>query len=80
MRPAESAFGVVYVTGNEPFTFLSIQTGDGVMHRIHNDTSDVYRALQKLQGQKVHVLFRPSVAPEDSSALIIERYELVKDH
>jgi hypothetical protein len=79
-RPAESLVGVLYVTGNEPFTFLSIQTEDGAMHRIHKDTTELSRALQKLQGQKLRVRFRPPAGAADSSALIIERYEIVKDH
>lgn len=78
-RPAESIVGVVYVTGNEPFTFLSVQTDDGVMHRIHKDTTELYRELQKLQGQKVLLQYRRPAADADSSAMDIERYEIVKD-
>jgi hypothetical protein len=78
-RPAESVVGVLCVTGNEPFTFLSIQTDDGAMHKIQKDSTELYRALWKLQGQKVRLHYRPPAADADSSAITVERYEIVKD-
>lgn len=79
-RPAPTVVGVLFVAGNEPFTFLSIQTDDGVMQKIREDTTELYRALQKLQGQRVRLRFRPPVAGADSLAMTVEQYEIVKDH
>ena len=79
-RPVESVVGIVCVTGNEPFTFLSIQTDDGVMHKIQPDTTELYRALHKLQGQRVRLRFRPPVAGSDSLALSVEQFEIDKNH
>ena len=78
-RPAESLAGVIAVTGNEPFTFLSIQTDDGAMHRIRKDTTELYQALRKLQGQRVRLRMRPPVAGADSLAMTVDQYEIVKD-
>ncbi len=79
-REAKSMVGVLCVAGNEPFTFLSVLTKDGIMHRIQKDTTALYLALQKLQGQMVQIRFTHPAAGADSSALIVERYEIVEDH
>jgi hypothetical protein len=69
--------GVVYVTGNEPFTNISVQTEDGRMHTIHKDTTALYAGLWKLQGQKLRIRFRPVDPKSDTTHMIIERYEIV---
>jgi hypothetical protein len=79
-RAAQSVAGVVYVTGNEPFTFLSLQTDDGVMHKIQKDTTELYRSLRKLQGQRVRLRLRAQAVGSDSLAMNVEQYEIVKDH
>jgi len=70
--------GVLYVTGNEPFTQLSLQTADGVMHPINRDSTKVYTDLWKLQGRKVEVFCRPLLRKSISPSLIIERYHVVE--
>jgi hypothetical protein len=79
-RPEGSLVGVLCVTGNEPFTSLSLQTSDGAMHGIQKDTTDIYRALQNLQGHKVRLRIRLQSTATDTSALIVEEYELAEDH
>jgi hypothetical protein len=69
----------VYVIGNEPFTNLSLQTDDHRIRIIQKDTTELYRELWKLQGQKVRLHFRPMNAPSDSTHVILERFELIKD-
>jgi hypothetical protein len=75
-----SVVGILYVTGNEPFTSLSLQTDGGRMLRIREDTTAVYRELRRLQGQKLRVQFRSSDATSDTSSISVERYDLVKVH
>lgn len=72
-----SVVGIVCVTGNEPFTELSLQSEAGGMIKIRNDTSRVYRELRKLQGQKLRVQFRPPESKSDTSSISVERYDLV---
>ena len=79
-REVRSVVGTLYVTGNEPFTNLSLQTDGGGMLRIRNDTTAVYRELRRFQGQKMRVQFRSNDAKSDSSSIVVERYELVKMH
>jgi hypothetical protein len=71
--------GTVYVIGNEPFTDLSIQTDDRRVRIIQKDTTESYRRLWKLQGQKFRIHFRPAKAASDSTHIILEQFELVKD-
>jgi hypothetical protein len=71
--------GILYVTGNEPFTHLSLQTDDGRMHEIDRDSTLVYGSLWKLQGHKVRAVVRLAGQKRDSSLIIIERFDLVKD-
>ena len=73
-----SVIGIVYVTGNEPFTTLSLQTDGGRMLRIRKDTTAVYRELRKLQGQRLRVLFRSLDAASDTLSISVERYDLFK--
>jgi len=73
-----SVVGIVYVTGNEPFTNLSLQTDGGRMLRIRKDTTAVYRELRRLQGQKLRVQFRSLDAMPDTSSILVEKYDLVK--
>ena len=77
-QEARSVVGILYVTGNEPFTNLSLQTDGGAMLKIRKDTTAVYRELRKLQGQKLRVQFRSIEAKSDSSSIVVERYDLVK--
>ncbi|TSA19524.1 hypothetical protein D4R75_09015 [bacterium] len=70
--------GVLYVTGNEPFTNLSLRTDDGGMHVIQKDTTVFYSELWKLQGLKLRVRFRPVASKSDSLSIIVERYDIVK--
>lgn len=70
--------GVLYVTGNEPFTNLSLRTEDGGMHVIQKDTTVFYSELRRLQGVKLRVRFRPVASKSDSSSIIVERYDIVK--
>lgn len=69
--------GVVYVTGNEPFTNISVQTEDGKMHTIRKDTTALYAGLWKLQGQKLRIRFRPVDSKSDTTHIMIERYDIV---
>jgi len=70
--------GIVCVTGNEPFTRISLQTETGAMLNIQEDTTMVYRGLRQLQGQKLRVEFRPAASTSDTSFITLERYDLVK--
>lgn len=70
--------GIIYVTGNEPFTNLSLRTEDGAMHMIQKDTTAIYSELWRLQGLKLRVRFRPVASKPDSSSIIVERYDIVK--
>jgi hypothetical protein len=70
--------GIIYVTGNEPFTNLSLRTEDGGMHIIQKDTTVFYSELWKLQGLKLRVRFRPVASKSDSLSIIVERYDIVK--
>jgi hypothetical protein len=79
-QPGRSIVGVLFVAGNEPFSRLSLETSDGVIRAIQQDTSAVYSQLWKLQGQKVRVWQRQAVTSSDSLSLLIERFDLVKDH
>ena len=69
--------GTVYVIGNEPFTDLSIQTDDRRVRIIQKDTTELYRRLWKLQGQKCRIHFRPVNAVSDSTHIILEQFETV---
>jgi hypothetical protein len=71
--------GTVYVIGNEPFTELSIQTDAGRICIVQKDTSQLYRRLWQMQGQKLLIHFRPMSTTSDSTHIIPERFELVKD-
>jgi hypothetical protein len=77
-QEVRSVTGILYVTGNEPFTNLSLQTDGGGTLRIRKDTSAVYRELWKLQGQKLRVEFRSFESKSDTLSISVERYELVK--
>lgn len=74
-----SLTGVLYITGNEPFTEISLQTVDGRMHVIQKDTSDIYLSLRRLQGKKVRLQFRLPQARTDSSLILVQQYDLVTD-
>jgi hypothetical protein len=78
-REVRSVVGILYVTGNEPFTVLSIQTDGGGVLRIRKDTAAVYQELWKFQGQKLRVRFRSVGSKSDTSSITVERYELVKN-
>ena len=71
--------GTVYVIGNEPFTDLSIQTDDRRIRIVQKDTTELYRRLWKMQGQKLRIHFRPVDSASDSMHIIPEYFELVKD-
>lgn len=70
--------GTLYVTGNEPFAMLALQTDGGGVFKIQNDTTAIYHSLWKLQGQKVLLRCRPVDTKSDTASIIVERYELVK--
>jgi hypothetical protein len=74
-----SLVGVLLITGSEPFTDLSLQTESSRMYAIRKDTTAFYDNLRKLQGRKVQVWYRRTIPSLETSAIIIERYELVKD-
>ncbi|MBM4159777.1 MAG: hypothetical protein FJ217_01630 [Ignavibacteria bacterium] len=76
---AQELTGILYVTGNEPFTQLSLQTPDGVMHPINKDSTRVYTELLKLQGRRVEVSCRPLLRKSIKPTLIIERYRVVEE-
>lgn len=76
---AGSLTGTLFVTGNEPFTDISLQTVNGRMHVIRRDTTALYSTLRGLQGKKVRLLFRLPVARSDSSLIIVEHYDLVTE-
>jgi hypothetical protein len=78
-RVTSVLIGTVYVMGNEPFTDLSIQTDDRRVRIIQKDTTELFRRLWKLQGQKCRIHFRPVNAVSDSTHIILEQFELVKD-
>ena len=71
--------GTVYVIGNEPFTNISIQTDDRRMRIVQKDTTELYRRLWKMQGQKLRIHFRPVNTVSDSTHIILQHFELVKD-
>lgn len=71
--------GTVYVIGNEPFTDLSIQTDDHRVCIIQKDTTELFRRLWKMQGQKLRIHFRPVNSASDSTHIILETFELVRD-
>jgi hypothetical protein len=77
-REPRALVGIIYVTGNEPFTNLSLRTEDGGMHMIQKDTTLFYSELWKLQGLKLRVRFRPVASKSDSLSIIVERYDIVK--
>jgi hypothetical protein len=79
-HPVRSVVGILYVTGNEPFTDLALQTDDGGVLRIRKDTTAVYRELRGLQGQKLRVQFRAIDSKPDISSISVVRYDLVKTH
>ena len=79
VQKSDILVGILYVTGNEPFTNLSLQTDDGRMHVIRKDSTLLYQDLRKLQGQRVRVHVRPADSKSDSSNIMIERFEVVKD-
>ena len=72
--------GTLVVTGNEPFTNLSLQSDNTTVSVIRKDTTEIYRNLWKLQGRKVRVWFQADNTRSNLSKLTIERYEIVKDH
>ena len=78
-REARSVVGILYMTGNEPFTVLSLQTDGGGMLRIQKDTTAVYQELRKFQGQRLRVQFRSVGSKSDTSSIAVEQYELVKN-
>jgi hypothetical protein len=71
--------GTVIVIGNEPFTQLSIQSDDHRTHIIRKDTTEMYRSMWKMQGQKLRIRFRPVAGASDSTHINLEHFELVKD-
>jgi hypothetical protein len=71
--------GTVFVIGNEPFTELSIQTDSHRVRLVKKDTTELYRSLWKMQGQKVRIHFRPMESPSDTMHIIPEHFERVKD-
>lgn len=70
--------GIVCITGNVPFTNLSLQTADGAMVKIRKDTSAIVRKLIELQGQRLRVQFRSTQSQSDTSSIVVEHVELVK--
>ena len=76
---AGSLTGTLFVTGNEPFTDISLQTVDGRMHVIQRDTSALYETLRGLQGKKVRLQFRLPATRRDSSMIIVEHYDLIME-
>jgi hypothetical protein len=75
-----SVVGILYVTGNEPFTDLALQTNDGGVLKIRKDTTAVYRELRGLQGQKLRVHFKSFDSKPDTSSISVVRYDLVETH
>ena len=71
--------GTVYVIGNEPFTDLSLQLDDHRIRIIQKDTTELYRRLWKMQGQKLRIHFRPMDAASDSTHITLEQIELIKE-
>ncbi len=47
-----SLTGILFVTGNEPFTDISLQTVDGRMHTIQKDTTALYSTLRSRCGYR----------------------------
>ncbi|HCA81304.1 MAG TPA: hypothetical protein DEP53_16365 [Bacteroidetes bacterium] len=76
---AGSLTGTLFVTGNEPFTDISLQSAHGRMHVIQRDTSELYSRLRGLQGKKVRLQFRLPAARKDSSLIIVNHYDLVTE-
>ena len=74
-----SLTGILFVTGNEPFTDISLQTVNGRMHVIQRDTGALYSTLRGLQGKKVRLQFRLPAARNDSSWIIVNHYDLVTE-
>jgi hypothetical protein len=67
--------GTIVVIGNEPFTQLSIQSDDHRTHIIRKDTTEIYRSVRKMQGQKLRIRFRPETGASDSTRIVIEKFE-----
>jgi len=76
---AGSLTGILLVTGNEPFTDVSLQTSDGRMRTIQKDTTATYSDLRGLQGKKVRLQFRLPPMRKDSSLIIVEHYDIVTE-
>lgn len=71
--------GILVITGNEPFTNLSLQTANGKVYIVQSDSTSLYKELHNLQGRKITVRYRPLPVRSDSSLITIEQYEIVTD-
>jgi hypothetical protein len=78
-QAAHVLVGTVHVIGNEPFTQLSIQTADHRTHIIQKDTTLLFRNVRSMQGQTIRIWFRPVNEMSDSTHIVLERFERVKD-
>jgi hypothetical protein len=69
--------GTIYRIGNEPFTSLALEDSAGLMHPIVEDTSEVYRSLERLQGMKVEIEADTSVG--EPRQLSVKRVRVLQE-
>lgn len=69
------ATGTLYVSGNEPFTFLALQSTDNEYYKIECSDS-LKKELWKLQGSQVELTFTVKNKSEKSTEIIVTKYEL----
>lgn len=67
--------GTIYVTGNEPFTQLAIETGKDSLSTI-SPHSPVYKELWQLQGRKVVLHF--TLNRKNADGVYVTAFEIIK--
>ena len=70
----DTVTGVLYVTGNEPFTKLGLQTQDGTMH-ILKCTKEIESDLRTKQGKIVTIYYNGMEQIPEGQALKVVRVE-----
>jgi hypothetical protein len=70
----DSVTGVLYVTGNEPFTKLGLQTSDGTMY-ILKCTKEIESDLRTKQGKIVNIHYNGTEQIPEGQALKVVKIE-----
>jgi hypothetical protein len=58
----DTATGVIYVSGNEPFTMLMLSVSPDVQYNVEADSSLKY-SLWQLQGKRVNIIGTKKISP-----------------